>query len=187
MNSHRPSLPTKFAVGQELPPLSVVMTAKRIIMGAAASRDWQPQHHDYRYSVEQARLRDIILNTPTQTGWLSHYITDWSGPEGRMARLRLRMKIPICPGDVMQIRGIVEAVESAPAGWWWARLRLEIRVAEQVNSEGSAIVGLPGEGRVRPWQARGKEWCPPDWDLRSSSPRLPATGSAGQLGLGYEQ
>ena len=153
--------------GEELPPLSIAITARHVIMGAAASCDWQPQHHDHRYAVDQARLRGIILNTPSQSGWLSRYLTDWSGPEGRIARLRLRMVQPICPGDVMQISGNVDGVETANAGWRWLRLRLRIRVAQEINTDGAAIIAVPGASGLRPWEASAKEWSPPDWNLRS--------------------
>ena len=32
--------------GGALPPLRRIVSARDIAMGAAASRDWQPQHHD---------------------------------------------------------------------------------------------------------------------------------------------
>jgi acyl dehydratase len=155
------------SVGEELPPFSFAMTEERITLGAAATRDWQPQHHDPKYAVEQAGLRDIILNTPTQSGWLSRYITDWSGPQGRIARLRLQMRTPVYPGDFMQLRGSVTAAQASPMGWWWMVLGLQIRVAQKICTDASAMLAMPGENGVQPWQAMAKEWSPPDWNLRS--------------------
>ncbi len=32
--------------GQELPPLTYPVTATTVVLGAIASRDWRPMHHD---------------------------------------------------------------------------------------------------------------------------------------------
>ena len=55
--------------GDPLPTLEVPVTARMIVSGAAASRDWQPQHHDHTWAVERAGTRDIFINTPTLAGW----------------------------------------------------------------------------------------------------------------------
>jgi len=68
------------AVGDRLPELPVRITATTIVLGASATRDWQPQHHDHAWAVHRAGTRDIFMNTPTQAGWISRYITDWTGP-----------------------------------------------------------------------------------------------------------
>jgi hypothetical protein len=65
----------------------VPVTATTVVQGAAASRDWQPQHHDYSWA-RRVGTKDIFLNTPTQVGWLRRYITDWAGPASRLGRSR---------------------------------------------------------------------------------------------------
>ena len=90
--------------GDKLPELHVNMTAQKIISAAAATRDWQPIHHDHEAALK-AGLRGIILNSPSQAGWISKYITDWTGPGARIQRMAFKMKDSICPGDEMIITG----------------------------------------------------------------------------------
>ena len=93
-------------VGDKLPTLSVEMTAQKIISAAAATRDWQPIHHDHAVATASG-LRGIILNAPSQTGWISKYITDWAGPRAQIKRLSFKMKDSICPGDALCLNGEV--------------------------------------------------------------------------------
>lgn len=99
-------------VGDTLPELRVVMTAQKIISGAVATRDWQPIHHDHDIAI-QSGLRGIILNAPSQAGWISKYITDWAGPQAQIKRLSFRMKDSICPGDDMRINGNITGKDDA--------------------------------------------------------------------------
>ena len=93
-------------VGDKLPVLHVTMTAQKIISAAAATRDWQPIHHDHAIAIKSG-LRGIILNTPSQAGWISKYITDWAGSQAQIKRLAFKMKDSICPNDEMTINGEV--------------------------------------------------------------------------------
>ena len=93
-------------VGDVLPELRVTMTAQKIISAAAATRDWQPIHHDHAVAAASG-LRGIILNAPSQTGWISKYITDWAGPRAQIKRLSFKMKDSICPGDALCLNGEV--------------------------------------------------------------------------------
>lgn len=93
-------------IGDKLPVLQVTMTAQKIISAAAATRDWQPIHHDHEMAIKSG-LRGIILNTPSQAGWISKYITDWAGSQAQIKRLAFKMKDSICPNDEMTITGEV--------------------------------------------------------------------------------
>ena len=93
-------------IGMKLPDLFLPVTRKLVSMGAAASRDWQPQHHDPDWARE-AGLPDIIMNNYTQAGLISRFVTDWSGPSGRIGRLRFAMRRPLCPVGNLTIRGAV--------------------------------------------------------------------------------
>ena len=76
--------------GDALPELAVHVTATTIVLGAMASRDWRPMHHDYQFATERNGVRNIFLNTPNQAAWFERYLTDWTGPRGRMGRYRVR-------------------------------------------------------------------------------------------------
>ena len=155
----------QLTVGATLPPLALTVTARHIVAGAAASRDWQPQHHD-RAQAEAMGLPDIIANTPTQAGWLCRYATDWSGPRGRIGRSRLRMLQPVCPGAAVAMTGRVAALQRAEQGWWWIWLVLELRpgAGGEPFSAGELVLALPSATGVQPWDIGAEQWQPPSLD-----------------------
>ena len=56
------------------------------MLGALATRDWRPMHHDRDFAIERNGARDIFLNTPNQQAWFERFVTDWTGPSaGRVA------------------------------------------------------------------------------------------------------
>ena len=63
-----------------------------VVLGAMASRDWRPQHHDYKFATGNNGLDDIIMNTPNLAAWFERYLTDWTGPKGRLGKIKFRMK-----------------------------------------------------------------------------------------------
>jgi acyl dehydratase len=93
-------------VGDELPPLDVVLTAAQIVGGALASRDFTPVHHD-RAAAQAQGLSNIIMNILTSNGWVGRYVTDWAGPDARLQELQVRLGAPNMPGDTMKLRGTV--------------------------------------------------------------------------------
>ena len=106
--------------GDALPELSYDVTATTVVLGALATRDWRPMHHDHDFAVNRNGTQDIFLNTPNQAAWFERYVTDWTGPKGRLGRMKFRMKGSVFPGDTMVMRATVEAVETDDAGCGWA-------------------------------------------------------------------
>jgi hypothetical protein len=103
--SHR-----EIRVGDELPELVIPITATAIVGGAIASRDFTPVHHDTAYA--QARgLKDIIMNTLTTNGFVSRYVTDWTGPDATITHIAIKLGTPNFPGDTMKMTGKVTATE----------------------------------------------------------------------------
>src|SRR5262249_37910198 len=93
--------------GDELTPLSYDVSATTIVLGALAARDWRPMHHDHDFAVNRNGTRDIFMNTPNQAAWFERYLTDWSGPKGRLGAMTFRMKGSVFPGDTMALDGTV--------------------------------------------------------------------------------
>ena len=145
----------KVETGDTLPPLKVDVTARTVIMGASASRDWQPQHHDREWAVERAGTRDIFLNTPTQAGWIERFLTDWTGPRGRLARLKFKMRRPVCPGDELVFNGTVTDVSKG-----WVDLEIVLTVGEERVTECTARIAVPQADDDNPWRLRGDRWRP---------------------------
>jgi len=146
--------------GQELPPLAVDVSATTVVLGAMASRDWRPMHHDKDFAVHRNGTRDIFLNTPNQAAWFERYVTDWTGPTGRLGRVQFRMRDSIFPGDTMVFRGVVEEVATDEAGCTFVDLALRVAVGERVATECRARVAVPSHEGDNPWRRRCDDWRP---------------------------
>lgn len=146
--------------GDELPVLEHDVTATTVVLGAMASRDWRPMHHDVQFARERNGVRDIFLNTPTQSAWFERFITDWAGPKARIGYVQFRMKNSVFPGDRMRIAGTVEEVLTDDTGCGWAVLAIELRAGEQVATGCRAAVALPVDKADNPWRRRGEQWRP---------------------------
>jgi len=64
--------------GEALPELAIDVKPIDIVLGALASRDWRPQHHDYKFATERNGVRDIFMNTPNLAAWFAR-ITELDG------------------------------------------------------------------------------------------------------------
>ena len=127
-----------------LPAVTRTVSARDIAMGAAASRDWQPQHHDADHA-RAMNLPGIIMNTPTQTGWFHGYLLEWAGPRARIGRWKLAMLRPICPGMDVTLSGTVTASEPAACGGEWLWLDLAITAQADLRSTMKVVLLLPEE------------------------------------------
>jgi acyl dehydratase len=147
-------------VGDTLPDLSYDVTATTVVLGAIASRDWRPMHHDHDFAVHRNGTQDIFMNTPNQAAWFERYLTDWSGPRGRLGRMQFRMKGSVFPGDTMVLAGTVEAVETDDAGCGWATVAVRLTVDGDVKTGCTARIALPTTDDDNPWERRGDQWRP---------------------------
>jgi len=163
VSAPRPTLTVKDVVmGDRLPELRHEVTATTVVLGALASRDWRPMHHDKDFAVERNGTRDIFLNTPNQAAWFERYITDWTGPHGRLGRVTFRMRGSVFPGDTMVIAGVVDGVDVDDAGCGWVSLSIELSVDGDVKTECAARVAVPVHEDDNPWRRRAEQWRPDD-------------------------
>jgi acyl dehydratase len=146
--------------GDRLPPLPYDVTATTVVLGAMATRDWRPMHHDHDFAVNRNGTRDIFLNTPNLAAWFERYLTDWSGPRGRIGRMTFRMKDSIYPGDTMVFEGTVTDVSIDDTGCGWAELDVTVRVGDRVCTQCTARLALPASADDNPWGRRGERWQP---------------------------
>jgi acyl dehydratase len=146
--------------GDALPTLAYDVTSTTVVLGALAARDWRPMHHDYHFAVERQGVKDIFLNSPNQGSWLERFVTDWTGPTGRLGRLRFKMRKPIFPGDTMVFEGTVRDVRVDDTGCGWVDLDLTIRVGDVTCTESEATVALPTAPDDNPWRRHGDDWRP---------------------------
>lgn len=146
--------------GTRLPVLVYDVTATTVVLGALASRDWRPMHHDYRFATERNGTRDIFLNAPNLAAWFERYITDWSGPTARIGRMSLRIADSIFPGDRMVVAGAVASDGSDRSGCRWCELDIRISVADRLCCSCTARVAVPHDPSDNPWARRGESWNP---------------------------
>ena len=146
--------------GEQLPELSIEVDVRTVVLGPLATRDWRPMHHDKDFAVERNGTRHIFINTPHNAAYFERYITDWTGPRGRLGRIKFRMKDSVFPGDTMVFHGRVDAVRTDDAGCGWADLKLWLTGGEKTTTECTASVALPVSDDDNPWKRRGDNWAP---------------------------
>jgi acyl dehydratase len=146
--------------GRELPALNYKVTATTVVLGALATRDWRPMHHDKDFAVERNGTQDIFLNTPNQAAWFERYLTDWTGPHGRLARVTFRMKGSVFPGDTMTLTGVVESTSVDDMGCGFVTVAVTLSVDGDVKTTCAARVAVPRSADDNPWARRGDQWRP---------------------------
>jgi acyl dehydratase len=146
--------------GDRLPELEHDVTATTIVLGALAARDWRPMHHDHDFAVNRNGMRDLFMSTPNQAAWFERYVTDWTGPKGRLGRMKFRMKGSVFAGDTMVLSGSVESVDVDDTGCAWAELALAVSVGGTPVTECTARVALPTAADDNPWTRSGDRWQP---------------------------
>ena len=127
------------AIGDALPELAVEVTATTVVLGAIASRDWRPMHHDFKFATERNGVANIFLNTPNQAAWFERYLTDWAGPHARLGSMTFRMRTSVFPDDTMTFSGTVTETTTDDAGCGWASVDMALMVGERVGSTLSLI------------------------------------------------
>ena len=99
-------------VGDKLPQLGIDISARLIVGGAIASRDYQDVHHD-KDRARELGSPDIFMNILTTNGLVGRYITDWAGSAARLRGVSIRLGAPNYPGDRMVLSGEVAALDAA--------------------------------------------------------------------------
>ena len=147
-------------VGDKLPELTVEVTASTVILGALATRDWRPMHHDKDFAINRNGVKDIFMNTPNLAAWFERYITDWTGPKGRLGRMKFRIRDSIFPDDTITFSGEVTAASTDGAGCGWVELNVEVKVGDKVCTACEARVAVPRDDADNPWKRGADSWQP---------------------------
>ncbi|HEY8059779.1 MAG TPA: hypothetical protein VID94_13545 [Acidimicrobiales bacterium] len=137
---------TDLAVGDELPGLTLEMTATHIVAGAVATRDFMPVHHDRDYANAQG-APDIFMNILSSTAHCSRWLTDWGGPDAMVRHLAIRLGVPVIPGATLGFSGtIADLAEDGDEG----RVDVDFRATTALGDHltGTATVTLPLAQRI---------------------------------------
>ena len=146
--------------GADLPVLEKDVTARTVVFGAVASRDWLPQHYDPKFANQKHGVQDIFMNTPNLAAWFERYLTDWTGPKGRIGRIKFRLEDSVFPGDRMHFEGRVTGVESMGNGNGWVDVAISLTAGEQSCVSCEARIAVPEAADANPWALDGAEWRP---------------------------
>ncbi len=147
-------------IGAALPELRYPVTATTVVLGALAARDWRPMHHDHDFAVNRNGTQDIFLNTPNQAAWFERYLTDWTGPHGRLAHVTFRMRGSVFPGDTMVLRGDVVSTEVDQVGCGFVTVSVTLSVDRDTKTSCTARIALPLDADDNPWARRRDQWRP---------------------------
>ena len=150
----------RVASGQKLPELSYDVTATTVVLGALATRDWRPMHHDKDFAQKRNGVRDVFLNTPNLAHWFERYISDWTGPRARPGRMKFFMRGSVFAGDRMLFRGEVKEVETDATGCGWVTVEVNVSVEGNVMTACTARVAIPTGPDDNPWRRKGDAWKP---------------------------
>ena len=122
---------SEISEGDELPELSIDVTPTTVVLGALATRDWRPMHHDKDFAQERNGIQNIFINTPHNAAYFERYITDWTGPDAVIRNVAIKLGAPNLPGDTLTFSGTVASREGD-------ELRIEIKGK---NSWGDHVTG----------------------------------------------
>ncbi len=146
--------------GASIPSLSYDVTATTVVLGALASRDFRPMHHDRDFAQVRNGVQDIFLNTPNQAAWFERYLTDWTGPKGRLGRIKFRMKDSVFPGETMTFTGKVDQVSTDETGCAWVDLSVNLAVGDRAVTDCTARIAVPKGDDDNPWKRKNEHWKP---------------------------
>ena len=106
------------------------------------------------------RPRSRCPQCANQLAWFERYVTDWTGPTGRVGRLSFRMIDSIFPGDTMVFTAVVSSVDTDDQGCGWAGVDITVKVGDKVCTTCKGRVGIPTSPDDNPWTRRGESWKP---------------------------
>ncbi|MBU6283645.1 MaoC family dehydratase [bacterium] len=134
----------RIAVGDEVAPMKIDVTATVVVAGAIATRDFMPVHHDRDYAASQGSP-NIFMNIMTDNGLCSRFLTDWAGPEAMVRRIAIRLGVPAYAGSKLEYTGrVTRTSREGDEGFVEVEFRATNDSGDHVS--GTATVSLPIRG-----------------------------------------
>ena len=130
--------------GDALPTQTRDITRTTIVATAIATRDFQPVHHDHE-AAQKAGAQDIFLNILSTGGLIGKYMTDWSGPEGRLKKIDIKLGATVYPGDTLTSTGKV-AKKYTEGDQQLVDIEYALSVAMGPHAWGTVTMALPLKG-----------------------------------------
>ena len=128
-------------VGEELPVVTMTLTATSVVLQVSGTQDWHRIHHDADHARSGGH-DSIFFNTGWTQGVLGRLVGDWIADRPWwLARLDYEMRQMNVPGDVVRASGEVVGVRTGADGV--ALFDLALRIENDrvgVTTKGSAVV-----------------------------------------------
>jgi acyl dehydratase len=132
--------------GADLPPFAIPLTIQRLVMEAAANRDFTPIHHD-REITRATGAPDPYANTMLLQAVFEATVRQWMGLGGRLRRLAFSMRSFATAGAVLSGHGRVRATRPDDGGGF-VDLDIWTESAGTRTAVGSATVWLPATKEI---------------------------------------
>ena len=107
--------PASIAPGEALPPFAVTLTLQRLVMEAAANRDFAPIHYDID-AARDSGAPNVYANTTFIETVFEALIRSWAGLAARIRVIEFTMQAFNCVGDEIAAHGVVTATREEPSG-----------------------------------------------------------------------
>ncbi len=130
--------------GDEIPQHDQEITRYTVVATAIATRDFYPVHHDHEFA-HRTGAKDIFINIMTSNGFAGKYLTNWSGPEGVLKKMAIRLGQSGYVGETLVHTGKV--VKKYTAGdEHLVDLEFTLMVSAGFHALGTATMSLPTKG-----------------------------------------
>ena len=100
--------------GDRLPELVKSPTTRQLVQYAGASGDFYEIHYDQDFA-RSTGLPGVILHGLLKAAFLAQLVTDWAGPDARLAALDVSYRGIDQPGRPYRCGGAVRSVEGRTA------------------------------------------------------------------------
>jgi acyl dehydratase len=130
--------------GTEIPEFSLPLTIQRLVMEAAANRDFTPIHHD-RDLTRATGAPDPYANTMLIQAVLEATLREWMGLAGRLRKLGFTMRAFATSGAILSGHGRVTAIRTEQGGEL-VDVDLWTDSDGVQTATGTATVWLPSQG-----------------------------------------
>jgi acyl dehydratase len=130
--------------GADLPEFPLPLTLQRLVMEAAANRDFTPIHHD-REITRATGAPDPYANTMLIQALLEATLREWMGLAGRLRRLRFNMRAFATAGTIMSGHGRVTG-KRADDGGGFVDVDVWTASGGTQTATGTATIWLPYGG-----------------------------------------
>ena len=130
--------------GAELPEFALPLTIQRLVMEAAANRDFAPMHHD-REITRATGAPEPYANTMLTQAVFEATLREWMGLGGRLRSLRFKMRAFAAAGAILSGHGRVTGKQASDGGGF---VDVDVWTASggTQTATGTATIWLPDGG-----------------------------------------